>query len=176
MKEILFEEEFLENVITDEVITMFENGETLQIKPIRELKEVEAIVIESLNLLLSQREFVKINNLITKQYSLRKYIRELSWFYESYLTVGFNFDKVLESETLNGVYFRAYFSNKYVDDRDIKDYDLNNNQLYGLDYNYDIRVVRRASMRFILDIIVNKAYKDVNLRNLCIWDFKFGLA
>lgn len=167
----------------DEISLLYEKGEIFEIEIDSEYNLAQKTTIEILNLLIKNPKFNEINSLITKQYKISDYFFEINQYLETlieYSDRGKSFELALESETIDGISMRANFTAEEIERLPYfrSEYDMENIMSLGPDFDYDIRVIRRAA----IDLLHKKfssadtRYKDLNLSKAHIWDYRFNLA
>lgn len=167
----------------DEISLLYEKGEIFEIEIDSEYNLAQKATIEILNLLIKNPKFNEINSVITKQYKISDYFFEVSQYLETlieYSDHGRSFELALESETINGIYVRAYFTAKEIKRLPYfrSEYDREDIMSLGPDFNYDIRVIRRAAIDLLYKKIssADTRYKDLDLSKVHLWDYRFGIA
>lgn len=166
----------------DEISQLYESGELFEIEIDSNFDKAQKATIEIINLLLKNPKFNEMNALITKQYKLSDYFFEVHYYLETLFNnadLGKPFELSLESETIKGIYVRANFTEKDLRRMKYfrKEYDREDMMRLGPDYNYDIRVIRRASIDLLYKKLYsgNKRYLDLDLSSMHLWDHMFGL-
>jgi hypothetical protein len=166
----------------NEANIMYENGDQFRFELDETLDRVETLTVKIMNVLLDNSHFIKTNALITKQFRLADYFNELYTFLTHRTKVSFTSSEylILESETIDKIYLRAYFTLKEIKRlNNFKNYlDKNEfNPFLGPDYNYDVRVVKRASMNLLYMKLESqeKNFNEIDLNTVSLWDYRFGL-
>jgi hypothetical protein len=157
-----------------EMNKLYEANEEFQLTTSDSKNRNRTTLVDAMNLLLHNREFIKINALITKQESIIDYYEEFRKYIQHTLS-GIEFGLGLESNTINGIYLRAYFTKSELETmKAFRKYDEDEFVKRIPDFNYDIRVVRRASMDLLLSVLLSpRNYKNLMLSRVCIWDYLF---
>lgn len=175
MKKLKLDNEYFGFDYWHEASKLYENGDEFEFELNDSYDHAQKLTIELINLLLKKPEFIMKNALITKQFPLADYFIELHGFIKSR---GEKHYLVLQSETYNKIYLRAYFTEK-----DLKrmEYFRSYNEetfdpLLDPDINFDIRVVRRASMELLFKNLYSdmQEYKQLDLNKVCLWDYGFA--
>lgn len=167
----------------DEISLLYETGVIFDIEIDSIYNRTQKATIEILNLLIKNPIFNEINSVITKQYKISDYFFEINQYLETlieYSDRGKSFELALESETIDSISMRANFTAKEIKRLSYfrSEYDMENIMSLGPDFNYDIRVIRRAAIDLLYKKISSSdtRYKDLDLSKVHIWDYRFGLA
>lgn len=162
-----------------EVDEWFEQGELIEFEMNDKMTREQKLAIQCINELLNYPLFIKMNALITRNYKLSNYFYDLSIFVEA-LFNSVPYKLILESETLHGIYVRAYLNkiNLRMNPTLEETFNLESINALGRDQIYDVNVIRKASMDLLLKKITSaiRKYNELDLNRIYLWDFLFGLA
>lgn len=178
MKNIILTKQYFEEFNNPEIKLMVDKKVDFQIVVNDELIRYQNLALKSINILLRHRSFIEKNSLFTRDYTFQNFFSELYKFYNYYYS-GKQFELKLESETYKDIYLRAYFTERDISLMDnFRKYDAEEFMHLGPDYNYDIRVIRKAAMNLLLNKVESssKVYTELDLNTIHLWDYKFGLA
>lgn len=175
--------EIFDTRIKDDVMKLYESGQVFEIEVDPTYNEIQRKAIEIINLTLKNPIFVKNNSLITKQYRLNDYFFEVYNYVHNLINQhredSEKFKLVLESETINKLYVRAYFtrSDLRMMSHFRTEYDAEELFMMGPDFNYDIRIVRRAAIDLLFRVLYLQSTinGNIDLSNIYLWDYKFGM-
>ena len=136
--------------------------------------------VDAMNLLLNNKRFIEINGLITNN-DVWDYFRDMYNYYKDYYWEK-ECEVKLKSNKLRNVELFAYFTKndlKYMNS--FRSYKLTSVIDWEPEQNFDSRVVKRASMKLLLDKLTkhlvskNNEYKLLDLNEVNILDYNFGL-
>ena len=179
MKKVVLSIDDFRIIPNSEVEQWFEQGELIEFEMNDKMSREQKLAIQCINELLNYPLFIKMNALITRNYKLSHYFFDLSEFVMAHLN-NEPFKLILESETLQGVYVRAYLNRQDLRNNPTLEetFKLERILALGPDQIYDVNVIRKASMELVLKKTTSaiSKYEELDLNQIYLWDFLFGLA